>query len=755
MGAAASTTGQSIDSIQDNLPFPKLGVKLSFIGNFYDICGGKTNLDGLTTTDVCNNFIKPLTDKHQSSFCEMLDQQKHPAVGIATVFISHAWKYLFADVISALEHHFRDQLDTVIWFDLFSNNQHKACSLEFDWWCNTFKTAIEQFGHTVMVLAPWQNPIPFTRGWCIFEVYCSAVTNSKFEVAMSERHQELFFEDMSSNADREIKRMLGTVNAEVSECFKNEDRDMIFQAIRESIGFNRINGMVFEQMRDWMVKITKTTLAKQVDKNRMLSFKLILGDIFANQGKFDEADSQYLESLELSKLLYGEDSLESLSVIHRIISNHRLNLERNHRRPTNSLCIMADTCYQNRVVKLGENHPDTLSSFHELLKLRQNDEGMLDDVEKTSRLFETCYKARYRVLGEKHPDTLTSLLDLADIFSYSRSIESYGEFEKVKRLFKDCYNARKETLGTYHPDTLTAMRRLAEVSRDYTLLKTVLQHMKSILGTSHPDTLLAIDGVADSYIDESRFDLANALYSNFFESASTVLGEGPVVSKWINNMAVLAGDTSKNLICKHSGEWCFHWDDCRCGISLCRDSYVWSCCNQRDRNSLCTRKIHVIFGPNLTLNWRTQFFGLTIQMNNDPAELKPASEVLSNKRYIGIYFGAQWCKKCMEFIPNLTNAYNYFKKSDENALEIIFVSSDVDAKTFADYFGTHPWVSLPFDATSIKNDLLKRFRIEGYPALIIINGETGNVIDAKGWRTVGTVADRNGDFSEILAAWSE
>jgi hypothetical protein len=146
--------------------FPKAGVKLfEGIQDFYDRCGGKEVLEGLTTTDVSNIFVKPQTENRLCSYCEMLESQHHPAVGIATVFISHAWKYLFLDVICALEYHFRDQPDIIIWFDLFSNNQHIANNLDFSAWCETFKSAIKQFGHTVMVLAPWSDPIPLTRGW--------------------------------------------------------------------------------------------------------------------------------------------------------------------------------------------------------------------------------------------------------------------------------------------------------------------------------------------------------------------------------------------------------------------------------------------------------------------------------------------------------------------------------------------------------------------------------------------------------------
>ena len=151
---------------------------------------------------MCEKFVKPATASGQSSYCELLSDRQHAAVGEAKVFISHAWKYEFLDVVDALTFHFKHEADIIVWFDLFSNNQHKAVDLTFDWWCNTFKSAIQQFGRTVIVLAPWDDPIPLTRGWCLFELYCTADTGSRFEVAMSASHQQRFLDDMAKDGLR-------------------------------------------------------------------------------------------------------------------------------------------------------------------------------------------------------------------------------------------------------------------------------------------------------------------------------------------------------------------------------------------------------------------------------------------------------------------------------------------------------------------------------------------------------------------------
>ena len=81
-----------------------------------------------------------------------------------------------------------------------------------DWWTNTFSSAIGRFGRTVMVLSPWHDPIPLTRAWCLFEIYCTVKTGSRFEVAMSASEREAFLTAMES--DYEVQnRMLACADA--------------------------------------------------------------------------------------------------------------------------------------------------------------------------------------------------------------------------------------------------------------------------------------------------------------------------------------------------------------------------------------------------------------------------------------------------------------------------------------------------------------------------------------------------------------
>merc|ERR1719160_2448390 len=65
-------------------------------------------------------------------------------------------------------------------------------------------------------------------------------------------------------------------------------------------------------------------------------------------------------------------------------------------------------------------------------------------------------------------------------------------------------------------------------------------------------------------------------------------------------------------------------------------------------------------------------------------------------------------------------------------MEIIFVSSDRDQASFDSYYGEQPWLSLPFEARDKKNSLSKKYKVQGIPTLVILDGATGETITTDG-----------------------
>jgi len=89
---------RSLAGRKDTLPFPRVGIKLSSVDSLINECGGRSVLEGLTSTDVNNMYQKPQTIHKKSSYCDYLKTRDPNSVG-AQVFISHAWKYKFLEVV--------------------------------------------------------------------------------------------------------------------------------------------------------------------------------------------------------------------------------------------------------------------------------------------------------------------------------------------------------------------------------------------------------------------------------------------------------------------------------------------------------------------------------------------------------------------------------------------------------------------------------------------------------------------------------
>ena len=73
-----------------------------------------------------------------------------------------------------------------------SLDQHAQSAQGSEWWRGTFLRAIGSIGHTVMVLQPWDSPLPLKRAWCLWELYCSHQAGVPFSVCLGPAEQRAF-----------------------------------------------------------------------------------------------------------------------------------------------------------------------------------------------------------------------------------------------------------------------------------------------------------------------------------------------------------------------------------------------------------------------------------------------------------------------------------------------------------------------------------------------------------------------------------
>ena len=187
--------------------------------------------------------------------------------------------------------------------------------------------------------------------------------------------------------------------------------------------------------------------------------------------------------------------------------------------------------------ELGEEHPDTLASMHNLAILYWN-QGRHDEAEA---LCVKTLEMRRHILGEEDPTTLGSMNLLAIVYM------DQGRFDEAEQLQLKTLQIKERVLGAEHPTTLASMHNLAIVYVDQgrydeaePLHVKTLQIQKRVLGEEHPTTLGSMNGLALLYVDQGRYDDAKALYVKTLEIQKRVLGaEHPNTLASMGNLAGL------------------------------------------------------------------------------------------------------------------------------------------------------------------------------------------------------------------------
>jgi len=107
----------------------------------------------------------------------------------------------------------------------------------------------------------------------------------------------------------------------------------------------------------------------------------------------------------------------------------------------------------------------------------------------------------------------------------------------------------------------------------------------------------------------------------------------------------------------------------------------------------------------------------------------PLADALAGREFVLLYASAHWCGPCRQFTPQLVNYYKdmQVRPGYSMALEVVFLSSDHDERSFQSYFSTMPWLAVPYDSDA-RSGLIDHIRVTGIPRLCVLDGRTGKVL---------------------------
>jgi tetratricopeptide (TPR) repeat protein len=251
------------------------------------------------------------------------------------------------------------------------------------------------------------------------------------------------------------------------------------------------------------------------DSTHLATALFRIADLYADQGRYSEAESLFLRSLVIREKQLSLNHPDTASSLNNLASLYKLMGRYNE---AESLYLRS---LEIREEQLGHNHPDTAISLNNIAHLYE----LTGRYSEAEPLFYRLLAIREKQLGTNHPDTATCLNNLALLY------ESMGRYAEAEPLSVRSLTIFEEQLGSNHPSTATSLNNLAGLyqsmgrySESEPLYVRSLAIREEQLGASHPDTSGSLANLACLYQSMGRYLEAGPLYVRSLQIAESTLG---------------------------------------------------------------------------------------------------------------------------------------------------------------------------------------------------------------------------------------
>ncbi|UUO17420.1 tetratricopeptide repeat protein [Dolichospermum heterosporum] len=253
--------------------------------------------------------------------------------------------------------------------------------------------------------------------------------------------------------------------------------------------------------------------------------------LYRSQGRYNDAEPLYLQSLDIWKRQLGDDHPSVATSLNNLAGLYESQGRYNDAEP---LYLQSLDIWKRQ---LGDDHPDVASSLNNLALLYRS-QGRYNDAEPLCLQSLEIWK---RQLGDDHPNVATSLNNLAALYI------SQGRYNDAEPLCLQSLEIWKRQLGDDHPNVATSLNDLALLYRlqgryndAEPLCLQSLEIWKRQLGDDHPYVATSLNNLAALYISQGRYNDAEPLCLQSLEIWKRQLGDDhPNVATSLNDLAVL------------------------------------------------------------------------------------------------------------------------------------------------------------------------------------------------------------------------
>jgi len=354
------------------------------------------------------------------------------------------------------------------------------------WWATTFARAVAEFGHTVLVLTPWDDPVPLKRSWCLWEILSSLESGARLDIRLHAREKERFAQALRRNDDSVLTNM-SRIDVAKAEAWSQEDQANILAAVHETEGgVSGVNAVIQAKMRDWLAQSGRE-LGRGGTKEDLDDTYRVAG-LLSGQGKLEEAEGLYRRALEGYRAHLGPtDPLT-------IICTNTLATVLNDQGKSEEGAPLQRAALEGLESRLGPRHPETLTAYNNMGLLLWK----LQELEEAERMYRQALEGREAVLGPAVMETLNVVSNLAVL------LRKKGVMDEAMPLMHRALEGYEAVLGPAHPKVADSHYNLAQFYEDSDCavsakhMKLAVEKYEQCYGRGHSKTETA-RGLADLY----------------------------------------------------------------------------------------------------------------------------------------------------------------------------------------------------------------------------------------------------------------
>lgn len=426
-----------------------------------------------------------------------LDLRGKPVSCKATHYVCYAREYKYTHFVSALSAWVanasgcNDQESFYFCIDVFVISQYRLRRCYSRSWLGRVLCLIQGIGHTILILEPWELPLPYQRARNVWELHCTAQTGARLSHAVCDTVMESFRRAWRGDFNT-LCNSLGKVDVRNAQASRAKNRDAILREVSRERGLTTVNECFHLRLRQWFLEQGRKFLDELrlagTDPKEWCHVQDNVARLYREHNSLPEAEKLFHELRDVCAEQLGAENPQTLQVLNQ----YAVTLQKMGR--TDEAREMHERILQSRMKHRGECHADTLQTLSNLAVLYSQSVDPVD-LGKARELYKTAVRGR-RALAPNHPSTLYTISNFARLLSVNPDA-SLSDLDDAEKLHNEAVEGLTPALGENAPLTLMAKHNRWEhsVIKAREILKSAKAHLDDVvsqrtekLGHSHPDT---------------------------------------------------------------------------------------------------------------------------------------------------------------------------------------------------------------------------------------------------------------------------